>query len=147
MNIRLLMARSLLFISIGLMLILTGCATAPAARYHAHGYKPYSATGLASFYGHNDGFAGNRMANGEKFNPDNVHIAAHPYLPLGTKLKVTDLRSHKVLYVEVMDRMGHVRGRIIDLSYGASKYFGMGKSGLTKVHLQSVTDSEFRKRV
>ncbi len=87
------------------------------------------------------------MADGETFRANNPHIAAHPSLPLGTKLKVTDLRNHKVLYVEVCDRMGKVHGRVIDLSYGASRYFAMGRSGLVKVKITSVTDTEYRKHV
>jgi len=134
-----------LFILFGL---LTGCAT---SNYHTDydtvSYHKFSETGYASFYGHHDGFDGERMANGHIMHTKNLHIAAHASLPIGTKLKVTDLSNHKVLYVEVTDRMAHIRHRIIDLSYGAAKYFGMQKKGLVRVHIKTVTDSEYRKHI
>jgi len=133
---------SLLILCFGITL--EGCATNPVASTTTAHVKPiYKATGYASFYGHGDGFNGHLMANGEVFHANNVHLAAHPSLPLGTKLKVTDLKNGKVLYVEVTDRMGKVHGRIIDLSYGASKYFGMRKSGLVKVKVRSISDTEY----
>lgn len=139
--------QSIFIFSISLILGLTGCASIPTARYHSHSFKPYNDTGVASFYGHGDGFNGKRMANGEKFDANNPHLAAHPSLPLGTKLKVTNLKNDKVLYVEVTDRMGRIKGRIIDLSYGASKYFNMRGSGTVKVNIKSVTDSEFNNHI
>lgn len=139
--------KCMFLLSVLLILSLVGCASIPQARYHSHQFRPYNETGIASFYGHHDGFNGNRMANGEKFDASNPHLAAHPSLPLGTKLKVTNLKNNKVLYVEVTDRMGHVKGRIIDLSYGASKYFNMRGSGLVKVNIKSVTDSEFKNHI
>lgn len=126
-----------------------GCATTPSVRYHSYNvpYVKFSQTGYASFYGHNDGFNGKRMANGEKFHANNPHVAAHPTLPLGTKLKVTDLRNHKTLYVEVTDRMGHVHNRIIDLSYAAARYFKMQNSGLVKVKVKTVTEREYKEHL
>lgn len=139
-----------------LLLVITfssmvACATNPSESYsHATHHVPYvkfSQTGYASFYGHNDGFNGQRMANGEKFHAGNPHLAAHPSLPLGTKLKVTDLKTKKILYVEVTDRMGHVRHRIIDLSYAAAKYFKMQDRGLVKVQIKTVTEKEYKRHV
>lgn len=131
--------------------LMISCATTPTETYtHANHHVPYvkfSQTGYASFYGHGDGFNGQRMANGEKFRAANPHLAAHPTLPLGTKLKVTDLRTKKTLYVEVTDRMGHVRNRIIDLSYAAAKYFKMQGNGLVKVKIKTVTDKEYKEHI
>lgn len=129
--------------------IMVGCATPNSYHtdYQHVRYVKYTKVGYASFYGHYDGFDGQRMANGVKFTSNNPHVAAHPSLPLGTKLKVTDIRTNKNLYVEVTDRMGHVRHRIIDLSYAAAKYFKMQGRGVLKVRITTVTDSEYRKHI
>lgn len=99
--------------------------------------------GYASYYGGTDGFDGKPMANGDVFNSNNLHVAAHPTLPLGTKLKVTDLANNKVLYVEVTDRMPVHRGRVIDLSRGGAKYLGMHDKGIQQVELTKITDDEY----
>jgi rare lipoprotein A (peptidoglycan hydrolase) len=74
-------AQSVRTLSIILILSLVGCASIPTARYHSHQFKPYNSTGMASFYGYHDGFDGRRMANGERFDANNPHLAAHPSLP------------------------------------------------------------------
>lgn len=131
--------------------LMVGCATTPTSDYHQTkhyvSYVKFSQTGYASFYGHHDGFNGKRMADGDRFSANNPHLAAHPTLPLGTKLKVTDLRTKQTLYVEVTDRMGHVRHRIIDLSYAAAKYFKMQGKGLLRVKIKTVTEQEYNKHV
>ena len=99
--------------------------------------------GYASFYGGEDGFDGRVMANGDIFNSDDIHMAAHPTLPLGTKLKVTDLTTDKVLYVEVTDRMPVHKGRVIDLSRRGARYLGMHDKGIQKVELVKITDDEY----
>jgi rare lipoprotein A len=98
--------------------------------------------GTASFYGENDGFQGRKMANGKVFNTNDVYSAAHPTLPLGTKLMVTNLANGRTIYVEVRDRMPK-HGRVIDLSLAAAKYLGMHHRGLTKVELVQVSNQEF----
>lgn len=106
--------------------------------------KPNYMLGIASYYGENDGFAGKQMADGDVFNPRDIYSAAHPTLPLGTKLEVTNLRNGRSIYVEVRDRMPHnSRGRVIDLSVAAAKYLGMYNRGLTKVKLSKVTEDEY----
>lgn len=98
--------------------------------------------GIASYYGKGDGFDGKKMADGERFNANNMFVAAHPILPLGTKLKVIDNRSGKVIYVEIKDRMP--RGnRIIDLSYAAAVKLGIEKKGLSYVTLVKIDNAEF----
>lgn len=131
--------------------LMVGCATEPTSSFHTDynkvPYRYFTQTGDASFYGRHDGFNGQRMANGVKFQANNPHVAAHPTLPLGTKLKVIDLENNKVLYVEVTDRMGHVRHRIIDLSYAAAKYFKMQGKGLVRVKIVTVTEKEYKKHI
>ena len=101
--------------------------------------------GIASYYGKGDCFNGRQMANGEIFDTDNMFVAAHPTLPLGTKLKVINERNGKVAYVEIKDRMP--RGsRIIDLSYAAAGEIGMQHNGLSRVLLVKIDNNEFYKQ-
>jgi rare lipoprotein A (peptidoglycan hydrolase) len=99
--------------------------------------------GYASYYGGADGFDGRQMANGDIFDSNNIHIAAHPTLPLGTKLKVIDLSNLRTLYVEVTDRMPKYTGRVIDLTRNGAIYLGMHRKGVQRVKLVKITDDEF----
>lgn len=64
--------------------------------------------------------------------------AAHPSLPLGTLVKVTNLRNRKVVLVRINDRGPVVPGRIIDLSYSAAKVLHFNAQGLQRVRLDVV---------
>src|ERR1700737_3581159 len=88
--------------------------------------KPYQ-VGTASWYG--DYFEGKETASGEPFNMYDL-TAARPSLPLGTMVKVTNLRNHKAVVVKINDRGPVVPGRIIDLSYSAAKTLQFKGSGL-----------------
>ena len=99
--------------------------------------------GIATYYGGRDGFDGGKMANGKIFDSSNINVAAHPTLPLGTKLKVNDLSSNRVIYVEVTDRMPK-RLRVIDLSNSAAKLLGMYRRGTAKVKLTIVSNQEYQ---
>jgi rare lipoprotein A len=99
--------------------------------------------GVASFYGDNDGFDGQIMANGKVFDQLNVHSAAHPTLPLGTKISVTNLSNNRTIYVVVRDRMPKKHGRVIDLSTAAAKYLGMYHHGITRVQLRKVSNKYY----
>jgi len=65
--------------------------------------------GIATYYGIGDGFHGKITANGTRFHAHNL-TAAHPYLPFGTKLRITNQDNMKQVIVSHAD---------IDLSYGA----------------------------
>ena len=92
-----------------------------------------SQSGIASYYG--KGLHGSKTANGERHNRNEM-VAAHRSLPFGTKVKVTNLSNGKEVVVRINDRGPFVKGRVIDLSYGAfSKIENPGK-GLTKVKLE-----------
>jgi len=101
--------------------------------------------GIASYYGKGDHFNGRLMANGQVFNTYDMFVAAHPTLPLGTKLKVINNRNGKVAYVEIKDRMPRGR-RVIDLSYAAAGEIGMQRRGLSNVTLVRIDNSEFYKQ-
>ena len=93
----------------------------------------YSETGEASFYA--DEFNGKKTASGEKYNMNSL-TAAHPYLPFGTKLKVTNLKNKKSVLIRVNDRMPDYKGRIIDLSYRAAKEIDMINDGVQEVRIE-----------
>lgn len=85
--------------------------------------------GMASYYK-----TGRKTANGEKFNP-NGFTAAHRSLKFGTKVRVTNLRNGRSVIVRINDRGPFIRGRIIDLAYGAAKAVGLHDSGVAKVQV------------
>lgn len=88
--------------------------------------------GLASFY-----TEGSRTANGEKFDPHEL-TAAHPTLPFGTRLRVTNVASGRSVTVRVNDRGPYVAGRVVDVSYSAANALGMVGRGVAKVKLDVV---------
>ena len=91
--------------------------------------------GKASFY--SDEFHGRKTANGETFNMGNL-TAAHPSLPFGTWVRVTNLRNGKDVVVRINDRGPFIKGRVIDLSISAAKEIGLIKSGTTQVKLEAL---------
>ena len=88
--------------------------------------------GLASFYSE-----GTRTASGEKFNANEL-TAAHPTLPFGTKLRVTNVTNGQSVTVRVNDRGPYVPGRVVDVSYSAARTLGMVGGGVAKVKLDVV---------
>ena len=91
--------------------------------------------GVASWYG--PGFDGNYTANGEVFD-QYAMTAAHPSLPFGTRVLVTNLNSGRSVLVRITDRGPFTGGRVIDLSLGAAESIGMIGSGVADVQLSVV---------
>ena len=96
--------------------------------------RPYQ-VGTASWYG--EDFEGKATASGEPYNMFDM-TAAHPSLPLGTYVKVTNLRNRRAVIVRINDRGPVVPGRIIDLSYGAAKSLNFQAKGIQRVRLDVV---------
>jgi len=96
--------------------------------------RPYQ-VGTASWYG--EFFDGRMTASGEDYDMYDL-TAAHPTLPLGSYVKVTNLRNGRAVVVKVNDRGPIVAGRIIDLSYGAAQVLDFQQRGLQKVRLDIV---------
>ncbi len=94
-------------------------------------------TGKASWYG--AGFEGRTTASGESFSCSG-RTAAHPFLPFGTKVRVTNVENGKSVVVRINDRMGQGK-RIIDLSEGAAKHIDMIEKGIVKVRVDKLTAS------
>ena len=89
--------------------------------------------GTASFY--NNKFNGRKTANGEIFSQKKM-TAAHNSLPLGTYVRVTNLRNKRSVVVKVNDRLHARNRRLIDLTKTAAVRLGFVKSGLTRVKLE-----------
>ncbi|NJM49530.1 MAG: septal ring lytic transglycosylase RlpA family protein [Sphingomonadales bacterium] len=92
-------------------------------------------SGMASYYGKE--LAGNRTANGERFDPTGF-TAAHRTLPFGAQVRVTNLSNGRDVVVRVNDRGPFARGRIIDISHAAAVEIGMVRSGHARVKLEMV---------
>ena len=98
-----------------------------------------SAVGIASYYA--DKFIGRKTASGEIFSQHKM-TCAHNTLPLGTKVKVTNLRNGKSVIVRVNDRLHHRNPRIVDLPQGAAKLLGYTGRGIIKVSVVVVKPPE-----
>src|SRR5271163_3448878 len=93
--------------------------------------RPYQ-VGTASWYG--EQFQGKPTASGEPFDMRDF-TAAHPSLPLGTFVKVTNLKNGKAVVVRINDRGPVVDGRIIDVSDSAAQILGFKARGVQTVRL------------
>jgi len=90
-------------------------------------------TGIASWYGapyHN-----RRGSNGEVYNM-HASTAAHRTLPLGTIVRVTNLKTGNATLVRITDRGPFVDGRVIDLSLAAAKKVDVWRAGLAEVKVE-----------
>ena len=97
-------------------------------------YDPrYDRTGIASWYG--PAFHGRPTANGERFDMNGVS-AAHPTLPLPSRVRVTNLENGRQLELRVNDRGPFVDERLIDLSRRAAQLLGFYRQGLAKVRVE-----------
>jgi|SRR5271166_6256725 len=95
--------------------------------------------GTASWYGSD--FEGHATASGEPYNMYEL-TAAHPTLPLGTWVRVTNLRNGRKVYVRINDRGPIIPGRIIDLSYSAATELRFTDKGLQRVRLDLIPPRE-----
>jgi rare lipoprotein A len=111
-----------LFFSIGLYFLIIAC--------HAQ-----VQTGKASFYA--DKFEGSQTASGEKYRHNKL-TGAHKSLPLGTKVRVTNVLNNQSVEVVINDRGPYVENRIIDLSKSAAERLGFVNQGLTDVKIEVI---------
>ena len=91
--------------------------------------------GLATYYSNR--FNGRKTASGQTFS-QNALTAAHPTLPFGTKVKVTNARNNRSVVVRINDRSPAQPGRVIDLSRAAAGQLAMPPGGLARVRLEVV---------
>ncbi len=118
------------WLALNLFFLLSGCAT----------FKPrpesFIQEGLASWYGPE--FHGRPTSSKEIYNMNDM-TAAHPTLPFGTYVMVTNLNNGLSTIVRINDRGPFVPGRIIDLSYAAAKVIGAVGPGVVPVRLEVLT--------
>lgn len=108
--------------------------TAPTASHPAKSKSHHwFQIGEASWYGRH--FQGHKTATGEPFDM-NALTCAHRSLPLGSWIRVTNLRNHKFIFVRVNDRGPVPEDRVVDLSYAAARAVGI--HGLGRVKLEPV---------
>lgn len=127
-------SRQLLWVlSLSLGLLLSACSWVPK------GASPLDVgiedRGVASWYG--ESFHGKQAANGEPFDMKAL-TAAHRTLPLGSVVRVVNLKNGKHAHVKITDRGPYVKNRILDLSRGAAAQLGMTEGGLSVVRVQVV---------
>jgi rare lipoprotein A len=104
----------------------------PFASHKTAAETQVASHGVASFY-----TEGTQTANGEKFDTNEL-TAAHPTLPFGTRLRVTNVATGRSVTVRVNDRGPYVPGRVVDVSYAAAETLGMVGGGIAKVKLDVV---------
>lgn len=94
----------------------------------------HSEKGLASHYGKE--FQGKKTASGERFSPSDM-TAAHPKLPLGTKVIVENMETGEKSEVKITDRGPYAdpKHRIIDLSKAAANSIGLVEQGVGPVRV------------
>jgi len=113
-----------------LVMLALGCAT---TRPFAGARR--SEVGIASYYA--GPHQGRRTASGERFDMHRM-TAAHRSLPLGARVKVTNLENGRHAVVRINDRGPFWRGRIIDLSYAAARRLGFARRGLARVRIETL---------
>jgi rare lipoprotein A (peptidoglycan hydrolase) len=96
--------------------------------------KTHALDGIASYY-----WQEQMTASGEVFNKRDM-TAAHPSLPFGTLVEVTNLRNGRKTVVRINDRGPFKPGRIIDVSEAAAEILDMQARGLAPVKLQVVSN-------
>jgi rare lipoprotein A len=89
----------------------------------------HAMTGTASYY-----WQDQMTASGEAFNKRDL-TAAHRTLPMGSKVKVTNLDNGQSTIVRINDRGPYAGNRIIDLSEAAADVLGMRTQGLAPVRV------------
>ena len=97
--------------------------------------KPKILYGTASFY--SNSFNGKRTANGEIYSHKKMTAACN-VLPLGTWIRVTNLRNGKSVVVKTNDRLHTRMKRVVDLSREAADKLNYVKSGLTRVRIEVI---------
>jgi len=101
--------------------------------------RQYDLVGVASWYG--KPYHGRRTASGEVYNMYQM-TAAHPSLPFGTRVVVTNLENGRSAIVRINDRGPFVHGRVIDLSRKAASQLGFLGQGVTRVGVRVIASSQ-----
>lgn len=111
------------------------CAPASGSRNTAveDAVSAWTQNGRVSWYG--PGFHGRRTASGESFDTNDLTMA-HRSLPLGSKVRVTNLDNGRSVVLRVNDRGPYVRGRIADLSHAAASKLDFLDDGVVRARIE-----------
>jgi rare lipoprotein A len=115
-------------LSVKVLIGLTLLSTFGCGKQSAHTLQ-----GIASWYGYPH--HGRLTASGRRFDMYQL-TAAHRTLPLGTRLRVTNLINGRSVTVTITDRGPFVKDRVIDLSYAAARKIGLIGPGTAPVRLE-----------
>jgi rare lipoprotein A len=96
--------------------------------------KSHVLEGIASYY-----WQDQMTATGERFDKTAM-TAAHKTLPLGTRVRVTNVVNGRSVVVRINDRGPYRAGRIIDLSQAAGQLLDMEKTGLVPVKVTVISN-------
>jgi rare lipoprotein A len=99
--------------------------------------------GVASYYG--DKFEGRKTASGDIFSQQKMTAACNK-LPLGTRIRVTNIRNGKFVDVLINDRLHPKMKRVVDLTKSAAKKLGYIDHGLTKVKVEVIEEVKKKKK-
>ena len=132
----------LLVFRISLLVLILSCGFSPASAQNDSAGVSASANkskkvlyGQASFYSNK--FHGRKTANGEIFSQDKFTAACN-VLPLGTMIRVTNLKNGKTVVVKTNDRLHAKTRRLVDLTRAAAKKLGFISRGLTRVKVEVI---------
>lgn len=110
--------------------------TGKVVKYKKANAQPYQ-MGKASWYGKR--FHGRKTANGESYDMYQM-TAAHRKLPMGTWVKVTNVRNGRSVVLRINDRGPFSDSRVIDTSYLAAEHLGFREKGIARVRLDRVPE-------
>ncbi len=116
-----------------ILLCLPGSLAQPSLETRLEPIAPFVEIGEASWYG--PWHEGRETASGEVFRMARL-TAAHPTWPLGSRVRVTSLRTGQTVTVRLNDRGPFVASRVIDLSLAAAQELGVVERGIEPVRLE-----------
>ncbi len=129
--------KKIFFLFATFLLMLTGSAIAQKSSHASKSAKKKKTAkvqyGVASFYANK--FNGRKTANGDIFTHKKF-TAAHNGLPLGTWVRVMNLKNKKSVVVKIIDRLHPRNRRLIDLSRAAADKLGFSSKGLLRVKVE-----------
>jgi len=90
--------------------------------------------GIASWYSIKTNY-GTQTASGRQLS-NHAYTAAHKKWPMGSKVRVTNLRNGRSEILTISDRGPYIKGRIIDVTVGSAKRLGFYDDGLAKTKVE-----------
>ncbi|MCL5287106.1 MAG: septal ring lytic transglycosylase RlpA family protein [Acidobacteria bacterium] len=117
-----------------LILVIVSAVEAPAVVLPSEPAKPLMVWhGVSSWYG--EQFHGRTTANGETYDMF-AATAAHPFLPLGSLVRLVNPKTGKSRMVRINDRGPVIDGRGIDVSYEVARSLGFEEQGLARLRIE-----------